>query len=110
MTGERKSARAGAQARNLAPYRRYVSVVVLLVVITVLYLWKKVELAKVEKQFSAAQVRIAELQEERAKLAAAIVSRRQPAVIRKLAEERLGMTYPAAEDLKEIVLDHAQVQ
>jgi hypothetical protein len=83
---------------------------VLLVTVMVAYLWKKVEFAKVERRISAAQVRIAELQEERAKLAAAIVGRRPPAVIRKLAEERLGMGYPAAGDLRNLELEHARAE
>ncbi|NKB67762.1 MAG: hypothetical protein GKR89_11930 [Candidatus Latescibacteria bacterium] len=61
---------------------------------TVLYIWKKVEWDQVVHQFSLAQQRIEQLEEEAAQLQAGIAQGKKPGTIQELARRRLGMDYP----------------
>jgi hypothetical protein len=85
-------------------HRRYILLVVFLVAVTVLYTWKKVEMASVAKRISSAEVRADSLVEERSKLTASIAFRKKPGNIKKIAEEQLGMVYPTGRMI-DLILD-----
>jgi len=78
--------------------------VVLLAGVTILYVWKKVETGSVVSQIDRAQVRIENLQEEHSKLMAAIVFKKKPRAIERVARGQLGMVYPAGR-LSELTFD-----
>ena len=87
--------------------RNYILLVAILVAITLSYTWKKVEVASVVKQIEALEVQAGKLEEERSKLMAAIALRKKPGVIKKTAEEKLGMVYPRGR-VVELVVDRAE--
>jgi cell division protein FtsL len=85
-------------------HRKYIVLVILLVAITVLYTWKKVEWASVAQRISNAEAQTDRLVEERSKLMAGIALRKRPGNIKKIAEDKLGMVYPAGRVVN-LVLD-----
>ena len=66
----------------------------LLVAATLLTVWKKVELANTLQQIDQDKARLSQLKEERARLTAAIVFRKNPGAIERIARGKLGMDYP----------------
>ena len=103
MTTRKRSSR-----RPQAAHRRLASLLVLLVAVTLLYVWKKVELASVAREIDAHQVRSEELREERARLTAAVVFKKKPGAIERMARGQLGMEYPAGR-LTELSFDPNEV-
>ena len=89
-------------------HRRQAGLLVLLVAVTLLYVWKKVELASVARRIDAHQVRSEELQEESARLTAAIVFKKKPGAIERIARGQLGMEYPAGR-LTELSFDPNEI-
>jgi len=67
-----------------------------LVGMTILYLWCKVEMSAAAQGMFRARARLESLSEERAKLLAEVARQTRPTRIRRLAQEELGMVYPAS--------------
>jgi cell division protein FtsL len=74
---------------------RRAALLVLMVAGTLLYVWRKVEQASIARQIDAQQVRSEELQDENARLTAAVVFKKKPGAIERIARGQLGMEYPA---------------
>ena len=72
--------------------------------ITLLYVWKKVELASIARQIDQHEARIGELREEGSRLTAAVVFKKKPGAIEQIARGQLGMEYPAGR-LTELTFD-----
>ena len=98
--------RGGNRGWITGSHRRNALLVAVLVAITVLYTWKKVELARVARQISSAEIQAGNLEEEQSKLMAAIASRKKPGVIKKIAEDKLGMVYPTGR-VTDLILDES---
>lgn len=81
--------------RPQAAHRRQAGLLILMVAVTLLYVWKKVELTSIARQVDAHQVRSEELREESARLTAAVVFKKKPGAIERIARGQLGMEYPA---------------
>jgi len=88
-----KRKRSSGRPRNA--YRRQVGLLILVVAATVCYVWQKVELAGIARRIDRLEDRITSMQEERSRLMAAIVFRKKPGAIEKIARGQLGMEYPA---------------
>ena len=99
--------RDGSRDRAAGFPRNYILLVAILVATTLSYTWKKVEVASVVKQIEALEVQVGKLEEERSKLMAAIALRKKPGVIKKTAEEKLGMVYPRGR-VVELTVDRAE--
>ncbi len=87
--------RKGSPSRPQATHRRQTGLLVLMVAVTLLYVWKKVELASVARQIDSHQVRSEQLREESARLTAAVVFKKKPGAIEQIARGQLGMEYSA---------------
>lgn len=61
---------------------------------TLFHVWQKVEMARVAGAISCAQVRLADLDKERAKLLAAVAIKKNPSYIEGVAVGQLGMIHP----------------
>lgn len=89
--------RSGLAGRLQVSFRRRFYVLVLLVAVTVVYLWRKVETANVARQVDQALARIETLHDERSRLNAAIAFRMKPGAIQGVAVTELGMIYPSGQ-------------
>ncbi|MFA6110651.1 MAG: hypothetical protein WDA75_17975 [Candidatus Latescibacterota bacterium] len=88
---------SGLAGRLQVSFRRRFYVLVLLVSVTVVYLWRKVETANVARQVDQALARIEALHDERSRLNAAIAFRMKPGAIQGVAVTELGMIYPSGQ-------------
>lgn len=84
--------------------RRPLILVVALVGFTLLYLWKKVELARIDQRLSEIGSEMGDLREEDARLRAAIEQYSKPGTIKKIAAEKLDMIYPTGQ-VDELILE-----
>ena len=73
--------------------RAWVCMLVVLVVLTTLYVWKKVELMRVSGQVNALKVQVENLREEQSRLIATVDLKKRPGAIVNAAQERLGMIH-----------------
>jgi cell division protein FtsL len=73
--------------------RAWISMLVVLVVLTTTYVWKKVELMRVSGQVNALKVQAEELREEQSRLMATVDLKKRPGAIVDAAKDRLGMIY-----------------
>lgn len=85
-------------------YRRRIFLLVLLVGATVLHVWKKIEITTVARQIDRAEKSVIAFEEERSKLMAAVVFKKKPGAIERIARGQLGMIYPAGQ-LSELTYD-----
>ena len=67
-----------------------------LVGMTTLYLWCKVEMGTAAESMARARVQLESLDEERAKLLAQVARQTRPTRLQRLAQEELGMVFPAS--------------
>ncbi|MGY8826379.1 MAG: hypothetical protein ACKVJG_21035 [Candidatus Latescibacterota bacterium] len=65
----------------------------LLVVATLFHVWQKVEIAHVERQLSAAELRLRELDRERTNIMSGIAFKKNFGQIEDVAIERIGMVH-----------------
>ena len=72
--------------------------------VTILFVWSKVELATLARETRSAEIAMEALAEEQSTLAASITVETKPGAIQQRAREQLGMVYP--ENVQEIVIDH----
>lgn len=96
-----------SKRRNGSPqsrYRRRIILLALLVGVTVLHVWKKVEISSVARQIDRVEKGVETLEIERSKLMAAIVFKKKPGAIERIARGQLGMVYPAGQ-LTELTYD-----
>lgn len=70
--------------------------VAVLVGMTTLYLWCKVEINSAAEGMARARARLESLNEERAKLLAQVARQTRPTRIQRLAQEDLGMVHPTS--------------
>ncbi len=85
--------------------RRPLILVGALVGLTLLYLWKKVELARIAQRLVEIESEMVDLREEDARLRAAIDQYSKPGTIKRIAEEKLGMIYPTGQ-VDELILEN----
>jgi cell division protein FtsB len=85
--------------------RRPLILVVALVGFTLLYLWKKVELARIDQRLSEIENEVGDLREEDARLRATIDQYSKPRTIKKIAAEKLDMIYPTGQ-VDELILEN----
>ena len=62
-----------------------------------LHVWKKVEISSVARQIDRVEKGVETLEVERSKLMAAIVFKKKPGAIERIARGQLGMVYPAGQ-------------
>ena len=95
--------------RISVPMRAWVSVLVVIVVVTTLYVWKKVELMRVSGQINSLKVQVEELREEQSKLMATVDLKKRPGAIVNTAKSRLGMVYLSGR-APELIIETAMVE
>ena len=83
-------------SRRASGGRAQVLTVAVAVGMTTLYLWCKVEMNAAAEAMARANARLEALNDEGARLLAQVARQTRPTRIQRLAQEELGMVYPAS--------------
>ena len=90
-------ARPGSARRAAPPAGRRILLLLATVACTILFVGKKVELDNLARRLEQVDGRLSVLQEEQARLTAAIVFKQKPGAIEQIARGRLDMVYTSGQ-------------
>ncbi len=89
-----------------AAYLKFVTLVVCGATMTTLYLWQKVELNQQKGKLTELHQTVTDLERERSRLTATVVRKKKAGVVKRIAEDQLGMSLPKGRVARLIVASY----